>query len=286
MERSEIRDLSASETKNRIALRSIRATLASSRPGYPMSEEQVSDTTPSTNIEAAVAEDKRSMMLRLGSGEGSPLVAALDTASVEALISAAGAARAQMLEPIPPDLIGTFPLTACDPRWYVTPDNKKRLALFWIRHPGFGWSIYGFSRHEAANIAKWLRKVTTITSTRDTQSPAATSFGGDNFLLTTEGLGFYYYGKGEKRIGPNPFEQVEFDSDRAAGIVAGSIAELRLEQALRSRLRTGEKKIELLLLNLFRPSGALGPFSTKVDLAYLMGVLSDDAHKDLEPVLN
>jgi hypothetical protein len=196
-------------------------------------------SSASINVSTVVADDRRSLMLRLGDGENAPLVAALDTASIDVLIAAIGAARSQMLEPVPLDLIGTFPITAYDPRWYVRLDSENRFATFWIRHPGLGWSIYGFPRHEAGNIAKWLRKVTMITSTRDTQSPQATSFGGDNFLITTEGLGFYYYGKGEKRIGPNPFEQIEFDSDRAAGIVAGSIAETRLEQAVRSRLRPG-----------------------------------------------
>lgn len=208
-----------------------------------MPDEEGSGAPPPISVETVVADDRRRVMLRLGDGKSAPLVAALDTVSVEALIAALGAARSTMLEPVPPDIEGVFPITAYNPRWYVFPDSEKRFATFWIRHPGFGWSIYGFPRHEAGNIAKWLRKITTVASTRDTQSPSATSVGGDSFLITTEGLGFYYYGKGEKRIGPNPFEQIEFDSDRAAGIVAGSIAETRLEQALRSRLRADIPKI-------------------------------------------
>jgi hypothetical protein len=38
--------------------------------------------------------------------------------------------------------------------------------------------------------------------------------------------------------------------------------------------------------NLFRPSGALGPFSTKIDVAYLLDVLSPEAYKDLTNVKN
>ena len=102
-------------------------------------------------------------------------------------------------------------------------------------------------------------------------------------MLTTEGLGFYYYGKGEKRIGPNPFEQIEFDSDRAAGIVAGSIAENRLEYALRSRLR---EDVPTVADFLFQPSGPLGAFRNKIDLAYLMRVISDEAYKDLTNIKN
>lgn len=251
-----------------------------------MSQEQGSGANPPINIETILADDKRQVMLRLGSGEDAPSVVALGTASVEALIASLGIARSQMLEPVPNNFT-TLPIAAYDPRWQVGPDDGKKFTTFAIRHPGLGWSVYGFPRHEAGNIAKWLRKVIAITSTRDTQSPAASSIGGDSFLLTTEGLGFYYYGKGEKQIGPNPFEQIEFDSDRAAGIVAGSIAETRLEQALQSRLRAADtSKLQDIVRELFRASGALGPFSTKIDLAYLMRLLSDEAYKDLTNVKN
>ncbi len=250
-----------------------------------MSQEENGTSRPI--VETILADDRRQVMLRLGGGDNAPSIIALDTASVDTLIAALGTARSQMLEPVPSDLTGTFPITAYNPRWYVKPDAENRFATFWIRHPGFGWAIYGFPRNEAGNIAKWLRKVITIASTQDTQSPAATSFGGDSFLLTTEGLGFYYYGKGERRIGPNPFEQIEFDSDRAAGIVAGSIAETRLEQAIQSRLRPADTpKLQEIIQQHFRPSGAFGPFSTKIDLAYLMHLLSEDTYKDLTNVKN
>jgi hypothetical protein len=232
-----------------------------------------------TELEVAVADDNRSALLRFKSGEKTEWVLPADTALVDALIAHLGSARRRMLDPVSMAMPeGTFPFSAYDPRWQITADNSNRFACFWVRHPGFGWSIYAFPRHEAANIAKWLRKITAITSTRDTQSPAATSFGGDTFLLTTEGLGFYYYGKGEKRIGPNPFEQIEFDSDRAAGIVSGSIAERRLEDAIRSRFRNDKPEIAQ---GLFRPSGPLGSFSVKIDYAYLSRILSDEAYKDL-----
>jgi len=238
----------------------------------------------SLSVETGIADDRRSVVLRFNSADKTLWVAATDTVSVEALLTHLGNARGQMLEAVPPNLPeGILPLAAYNPRWYVLPDSENRFATFWVRHPGFGWSGYGFPRNEAGNISKFLRRVTTFTSTRETQSPSATSFGGDDFLISTDGLGFYYYGKGEKRIGPNPFEQIEFDSDRAAGIVAGSITERRLEHALRSRLRTD---MPVIAVNLFRPSGALGPFSIKIDVAYLMGILSDDAYKDLTNLKN
>jgi DNA-binding MltR family transcriptional regulator len=52
-------------------------------------------------------------------------------------------------------------------------------------------------------------------------------------------------------------------------------------------LRTADtSKIQDIVQQLFRPSGALGPFSTKIDLAYLMRLLSDEAYKDLTNVKN
>lgn len=250
-----------------------------------MSETNNNEASLVTGLQYEVANDGRRATLRLKDGNNEFVLKAIDTASVEALISALGELRVKMTEPVANDLEADkfHPIAAFDPRSRVLPDSTNKFATFWVRHPGLGWSGFGFPRHEAANIAKWLRKVVPIQTTRDAQSPAATSFGGDSFLISTEGLGFYYYGKGENRIGPNPFEQIEFDSDRAAGIVAGSIVERRLEQALQSRLRTDQPDI---VDDLFRPSGPLGPFSSKISLAYLMGILTDQAHKDLANLKN
>lgn len=101
--------------------------------------------------------------------------------------------------------------------------------------------------------------------------------------MATSGLGFYYYGKGERHIGPNPFEQVEYDSDRAAGIVAGSIVERRLEEAIRSIMRNDQPTVAN---ELFRPSGPLGSFRAKIDLGYMIGLLSNEAYKDLSNLKN
>ena len=45
------------------------------------------------------------------------------------------------------------------------------------------------------------------------------------------------------------------------------------------------KKLEEIRQQLFRPM-ALGRFSTKIDLAYMMSILSDDAYKDLTNIKN
>jgi len=68
-----------------------------------MSQEEGSGANPPTNVNTTLADDKRQVMLRLGSGEDAPYIVALDTTSVEALIAALGTARSQMLEPVPDD---------------------------------------------------------------------------------------------------------------------------------------------------------------------------------------
>jgi len=233
----------------------------------------------SIKIDYQISDDKKKAFLRVSDENGEMKLEALDEVSVSSLIAALGNLRADMLEPIPDQMKdGTHPLDAVDPRWYILPDSTNSYATFWIRNPKYGWMGFGFPRHEAGKISKWFRKIIPFKRTEETLSPQASSFGGDKFLLTTEGLGFYYYGSEESRIGPNPFEQVEFDSDRAAGIVAGAIVDTRLEHALRSKLKNNIDVAN----GLFNSRGALGSFGAKIDLAYLMGILSEDSYSDLK----
>src|SRR3981189_2766198 len=107
-----------------------------------MSQEEGSGANPPTNVNTTLADDKRQVMLRLGSGEDAPYIVALDTTSVEALIAALGTARSQMLEPVPDDFTN-LPIAAYNPRWRVGPDEGNKFTTFSIRHPGLGWSAYG-----------------------------------------------------------------------------------------------------------------------------------------------
>lgn len=68
-------------------------------------------------------------------------------------------------------------------------------------------------------------------------------------------------------------------SDRAAAIIAGSLVETRLTEAIKLHLL--KIKSETIEKSLFRPSGPLGTFSTKIDLAFLMGILTERAYKEL-----
>jgi hypothetical protein len=66
-------------------------------------------------------------------------------------------------------------------------------------------------------------------------------------------------------------------SDRAAAIVVATLVELRLSLAIRSKLRQDEPLVD----RMFRPSGPLGSFGSKIDLAFLMDLVGKEAHRDL-----
>jgi hypothetical protein len=76
------------------------------------------------------------------------------------------------------------------------------------------------------------------------------------------------------------FEGLESDSDRAAAIIAGSMIDVRLEAALRHRMRR-DAQVEATA---FDARGPLGTFANKIDMAYLMGIISKEAREDIHVV--
>ncbi|RWF77027.1 MAG: hypothetical protein EOS26_10365 [Mesorhizobium sp.] len=93
----------------------------------------------------------------------------------------------------------------------------------------------------------------------------------------------FYHGEGDKRIPSDVFDQIQRDSDRAAGIVAASIVEQRLAEFLQSRFPES-KLAERLIAKLFNSIAPLGSFSAKIDAAYLFGYISEDAQSDLQVI--
>jgi DNA-binding MltR family transcriptional regulator len=67
------------------------------------------------------------------------------------------------------------------------------------------------------------------------------------------------------------------DSDRAAAIIAGTIIEVRMKAAILSAFRRSPKIEE----RLFQPSGPMGSFSTKIDMVYMLKLVSRAAYNDL-----
>jgi DNA-binding MltR family transcriptional regulator len=66
--------------------------------------------------------------------------------------------------------------------------------------------------------------------------------------------------------------------DRDRAIVLSAIAENHLTSLLQLLMRRNEKAISQ---ELFRPSGPLGPFGTKIQVAYMLRILPPEAYKDL-----
>ena len=71
--------------------------------------------------------------------------------------------------------------------------------------------------------------------------------------------------------------QLNTESDRSVAIIGGTIVELTLMAALKTFLHPNEK----ITKELFKTTGALGAFSTKIDLGFLIGLYGHEAHRDL-----
>jgi hypothetical protein len=69
-------------------------------------------------------------------------------------------------------------------------------------------------------------------------------------------------------------------SDRAAAIIAGAFVEDHLTTAIQVRMHQDRK----ILQDIFRPSGPLGNFGTKIALAFLMGIYSGKARRELDTI--
>jgi hypothetical protein len=69
-------------------------------------------------------------------------------------------------------------------------------------------------------------------------------------------------------------------SDRAAAIIAGSLLETTLTRTLVAHLHTHRKVTE----DLFKVSGALGYFGTKINLGFLIGMYGEPFRKELDTI--
>jgi DNA-binding MltR family transcriptional regulator len=67
-------------------------------------------------------------------------------------------------------------------------------------------------------------------------------------------------------------------SDRAVAIIAGSLVEARVRTALEETFHRNAS----IENEMFRSSGPLGSFSAKIKLAFLVGIISKEAYKELE----
>lgn len=71
-------------------------------------------------------------------------------------------------------------------------------------------------------------------------------------------------------------------SDRAVGIIGASLVEIHLTNLLkRAFIKEKTNKDAEIMNEIFRSAGPLGPFATKIKVAYLMGMISDELYRDL-----
>lgn len=76
--------------------------------------------------------------------------------------------------------------------------------------------------------------------------------------------------------------QLSSDSDRAVGLVAASIVENALTNAIKDRLHSHK----LVIKEMFRSAGAIGTFDAKINLALLIGILTNEGHRDILTMKN
>ena len=70
-------------------------------------------------------------------------------------------------------------------------------------------------------------------------------------------------------------------SDRAVGVIGGALVEIYLTDALTKSLHPNA-----LTETIFGPTGAIGNFGPKCDLAFLIGLVGAAAHRDLKTIVD
>ena len=85
--------------------------------------------------------------------------------------------------------------------------------------------------------------------------------------------------KGEQDI-PRTIAELQHNSDRAAGIVGAVLVDESLTALLKSRMQPDAD----LLREMFRNSGPLGAFSSKINMGFLIGLYSAAARKELDTI--
>lgn len=72
-------------------------------------------------------------------------------------------------------------------------------------------------------------------------------------------------------------QELEAQTDRGAAIIGAALLDMRLKEAIKTRLISRPGVIE----ELFKPNAPLGSFSARIDLAYCLGLYGEHSHRDL-----
>ena len=78
-------------------------------------------------------------------------------------------------------------------------------------------------------------------------------------------------------------KELEKSSDRAIGIIAGAMVDSQLYEALSHFLHGDDEAYSTKVRkDMFGSDGPLGSFGARTNLAYLLGLITEDAHADLQ----
>ena len=72
-------------------------------------------------------------------------------------------------------------------------------------------------------------------------------------------------------------QQIERNSDRAIGIIAAAMLEEHITNAIKRRWHESPATVRRML----QVDGPLGNFGPKIDLVFLMGLISPEGHRDM-----
>jgi hypothetical protein len=73
-------------------------------------------------------------------------------------------------------------------------------------------------------------------------------------------------------------EEIDLGSPRATAIVGAAFVEDHLQRLIQARLVDDQKVVD----NIFGPNSALGTFSAKINVGYLMGLYSKETYRELD----
>ena len=139
--------------------------LASGGQAGALRQELVSD-----QVRISVAEDHRSVVLKLIAKEQPTNEVELSARDIDVLLELLTEARLQLEPPIPMELPReglVRELVAPDPVWRAEPPMHPSLngITLRLRHPGVGWLTFLLPWHEVKNLGDWLSKNATPTRT-------------------------------------------------------------------------------------------------------------------------
>jgi DNA-binding MltR family transcriptional regulator len=166
----------------------------------------------------------------------------------------------------------------------VTPDTPLIWSCMMCGHKDaiLARALVRGTEYICENCGKHVKFSGSITRARRTTVHVSHPYEADPVKITLTPDGVWALMDSDLSI----LDVLNFDSDRAVALIIGSMLENRLQTIITIHSHcdpTTEKTIFERLLN---PAGPLGSFSAKIDIAYIIGIISKPAHHDLVRIKN